>query len=333
MANDTQGVFEIRGEQLWQARKRLGVSRGVVGRILGVNDKTYGAIERKNAEIPPEAREQAALFVQLATGADDGADWQAKEREPKVELPFARPACPKCAISLVVKSAQHTSPQRGTYFYFRCKVCRARFWSSDGTLHAVNEGRGNWKNVKGRPKCPDCNRVCWVETRSSVRHGKRLWKCQKCDKLYALVSGKPVLAVLPKRLKRSPLKNRDCPKCGGHRLRIRSRPPNASYWYFSCPDCPGRFRWNKKLNRLVVAKGPSRKRHAGRKPGMTLERIAEAEQLERLVVKFGGERGAFKKAVEQFRKESYPLLDYHTMYERCEKMRYDLKRSKKTGRK
>ncbi len=38
---------EIRGHSLWEARKRVSLSRGDVGRLIGLHDKTVGEIERK----------------------------------------------------------------------------------------------------------------------------------------------------------------------------------------------------------------------------------------------------------------------------------------------
>jgi len=60
------------------------------------------------------------------------------------------------------------------------------------------------------------------------------------------------------------------------------------------------YRWNKKLKRLVVAKGPSKKRRVGRTPGMTKARKATAQKLLKLQAQFAeqsGTRGALKKAV------------------------------------
>lgn len=325
-------AFKLRGSELWQARKRLRVNRGVVARMLGLHDKTYGAIERKNLSIPPEALEKAHLVVRLADGIN-GDRWEPKDREAKIDLPFPRPDCPTCRTPLTTKSVNQ-SRTRGKVFYFRCKQCERRFWSNTGELHRANEGRGNWKDVAGRPKCPACDVLCWIEGRSSSRHGKRFWRCPKCKKLYARIRGKIEAANFPvHRRSIRFLKNRVCPKCGAERLRLRSRPPNSPHWYFVCPDCNGRFRWNKKLKRLVVAKGASRKRHPGRKPGMTKERAKEAARIEELVQQNGGRRGALKKAVEKFRAESYPNLDFHTVYERVQKMRHDCKSAKKTGNK
>ena len=235
---------EIRGHSLWEARKRVSLSRGDVGRLIGLHDKTVGEIERKNLPVPDRAMRRTALFLELTQPGLSSREWHPISPGPKVVLPFPRPDCPNCKIRLTTRSAKHSSPQRGQYFYFQCGNCKARFWSSDGTPHAANEGRGNWKNVAG-PKCRDCNRLCWVEGRSSRRHGRQFWKCPKCDKVYLSVRGKAVLTDRPKPLKRvSFLKSRDCPRCTGKRLRIRTRPPNAPYWYFMCPDCGAGFRWN-----------------------------------------------------------------------------------------
>ncbi|MGH9561984.1 MAG: hypothetical protein ACRD3S_11065, partial [Terracidiphilus sp.] len=103
--------------------------------------------------------------------------------------------------------------------------------------------------------------------------------------------------------------------------------------YFMCPDCRASFRWNKELNRLVVAQGPSKKRHVGRRPGMTPERRTKAERLETLIGQFGGKRGSIKKAVQQFGKEFYPNMDFYTVNELARKMRQDLHRSPKVGSK
>ena len=291
---------EISGQQLWQARKHLGLSRGHVGRMLHLPDKTVGAIERKDLPIPDAARANAALFMKLA-GSDNGRAWRPKAREPKVKLPFARPTCPDCKLQLVVKSAHHRSPQRGTYFYFRCPQCKQRFWSNDGVTHRAKVGRGNWKNLSDRPTCPDCHQVCWFDGRASRTHKKRIWACPRCKKRYVNAAGQPNEITLPKHLKRVPfLPSRTCPKCHSNRLRLRTRPPNAPYWYFRCPDCEVGFRWNGKLKRLVVAKGPSKERRVGRAPGMTKARKATAQWLLKLQARFGeqsGSRGALKKAV------------------------------------
>lgn len=328
-------TFGLRGDELWRARKRLGVSRGAAARALGLHDKTYGAIERRGGSIPPESLEQALLFVRLANGIN-GDHWEPKERKPKTELPFSRPDCPDCKIPLTTKSV-NLSPVRGRTFYFQCKQCGGRFWSNDGEIRRANEGRGNWKNLKGRPKCSDCAETCWVDERAGQRRRKRIWICPKCKKRYTRSKGNLMAVELePKRRRVSFLRNRDCPKCSGLRLRLRASPPNAPYWYFNCPDCHERFRWNPELGRLVVARGKSKKRHAGRKPGMTKERIAEAERIEDLVRDNGGQRGALKQAVEQFRKESGSKLDFHTDYERVQKIRQDYRAyrtAQKHGRK
>jgi len=293
-------MSETSGLQLWQARKHLGLSRGQVGRMIGLHDKTLGAIERKDSPVPDAAKAKAALFMELA-GSGNGLAWQPKAREPKVKLPFARPTCPDCKLLLAVKSAYHRSPQRGTYFYFRCLNCKRRFWSNDGVAHGAKVGRGNWKNLSERPTCPDCRQVCWLDGRAGRAHKKRIWACPRCKKRYVSVAGKPEMIVLPKHLKRVPfLASRTCPKCQGNHLRVRTRPPNAPYWYFVCPDCRVGYRWNKKLGRLVVAKGPSKKRSVGRAPGMTKARKATAQRLLKLQAQFteqNGIRGALKKAV------------------------------------
>jgi RNase P subunit RPR2 len=321
--------LEISGHALWEARKRIGASRGLVGRMLGLHDKTVGAIERKNLPIPEPAKQNATLFIELAGNDPRGRTWEPKAREPKIRLPFARPSCPTCTLLLVVKSANHLSPQRGRYFYFRCPSCKEKFWSNDGIAHRAKIGRGNWKELPDRVSCPDCDQMCWADGRASKRHGKRVWECPRCKKHYFSVQGKPVVAVLPKRLKRIPfLNSRICPKCRGERLRLRARPPNAPHWYFNCPDCGTGYRWNKKLERLVIAKGPSKKRRVGRTRGMSKPRIADAKRLLELQAQHaqrGGSRGALKKAVA----EVFPKDNPASAYVRANRILYDYRQLKR----
>lgn len=320
---------EISGHALWEARKRIGASRGLVGRMIGLHDKTVGAIERKNLPVPDVARSKAALLLELCEGAAANPTWNPKAAQPKIELPFRRPKCPSCTIPLTLRSAKHASPQRGQYFYFQCKGCAQRFWSNDGTVRPAKEGRGNWKDVKGRLTCPKCDQVCWFDGRASATHKKSIWACPRCKERYVNVGGKPESIVLPKHRKMVAfLPNRKCPKCSGERLQIRASPPNAPYWYFTCPDCGVGYRWNKKLKRLVIAKGPSKKRRVGRARGMTKARIAEAQKLLKLQAQHAqrsGSRGALKKAVA----DVFPQGDPSANYVRANRTLYDYRQIKR----
>ena len=200
---DSSNQEPISGRLLWEARKQLKLSRGEMGRLIGLDYRALAVIERKNEMVPSAAGAMAVTLIRRARELLSPT-WRPVERKTSIQLPFDRPNCPECNRSLVLKSV-NKSHARGTVFYFRCPSCQRRYWSVDGVLKKANEGRGNWKNVPGRFECPDCHEICWFDGRASGRYGRTIWQCPKCKKRFQNVNGgRPELMRLPKPLKRVP---------------------------------------------------------------------------------------------------------------------------------
>ncbi len=228
--------------------------------------------------------------------------------------------------------SRHRKPSRtrGPYWYFDCSQCGRRYWSSDGKPHPVNPDGNNLRDLPGRPTCPRCKEPCRAAASPGKKQKYRYWSCLKCGERYQKTR-KGVVQVDPKNRKAkkiSFLKSRRCPACGDESLSSQSHPPSTPHWYFRCSECDASFRWNKSLSRLVQLrrrKGYHRQRQAGRKLGMTPDRMAEAARLELLIQKHGNRRGALKLAV----KEVYPSQEFHSAYQRANKTLTLYRRTKK----
>jgi hypothetical protein len=86
---------------------------------------------------------------------------------------------------------------------------------------------------------------------------------------------------------------------------------------------------NRVFQRARTMREPSKEsKHAGRPTGMTEERIKEGRELEKLIEKYGGKRGAIKKAAIEVYRGVRPDL----AYDRARQTRKDYRRWKTTNR-
>jgi tRNA(Ile2) C34 agmatinyltransferase TiaS len=220
--------------------------------------------ERLDAALAAPHVTSARRIIQLAERAGESRSVHSSFANSRLRavLPFRRPTCPNCRHSLYVACTQYTV-RRGEFWYFRCPSCGRRYWSADGRAHPVNPKGGNWRMLKGRPRCKRCRLEC-------SRKARHYWECPKCRRRYRSVRGRAVPTVPGGRaIVTLPfLPTRRCPHCGNTRVGIRARPhpPKVRYYYFRCSSCGKNSRFDKNVGGLVPLEPrekPARARHAG----------------------------------------------------------------------
>ena len=246
-----QIVKALRFSQVRDARRVLDMKGRTAAAIIGVPYADLRTGERVDAIVPAASIGRAHELVALA---QRGGRKLANSRLPDkprllAALPFARPRCVSCRHLLYVVGSNHSKP-RGRHWYFKCPICGRRYWSNRGGANPVRLKGGNWRQLRGRVRCPSCAVEC-----SRKAH---YWKCPVCAQTYRNMKGRAVptvpgnhpIIVLPF------LRKRECPHCESTRLWIRMRPhpPSVRHFYFRCASCRKTCRFDRSLGRLVALK-------------------------------------------------------------------------------
>ena len=194
----------LRFSQLRNARRVLDMKGRIAAGIVGMPYHQLRKGERLDAVVP-------AQYVKSARGVIDLADLVRKSPEThgaighrRLALPFRRPRCGQCRIELHSVGSKYTV-RRGEHWYFLCPRCGRRYWSNDGRAHPVKPKGGNWRLLKDRIRCNDCQIECSVVEPRAKRSRSRLWECPQCRKRYRNVAGRAV----PNRSTQAPRKRRD----------------------------------------------------------------------------------------------------------------------------
>jgi transposase-like protein len=219
----------LNGVDFRRARRLLKMPQYIAAAICGLSQTELNEIERGNLALPQVALDGGLTINRLASQIrqnlpklqpSDAASWKHNK------LSFTRPNCPHCNTALRSHHHSERSESRGRYWRFECPSCDRRFWSTDGTPHPV--GRGAWKVLADRVRCPDCDVDCVTAASPGKRSVKRFWRCPKCDQRYRSENGIAVLTQPGGHPKLLPfLPDRNCPKCEAGHLYIKGRPETA----------------------------------------------------------------------------------------------------------
>jgi uncharacterized protein YbaR (Trm112 family) len=285
---------EIKGQAFRQIRRILGWKSSGAALVLGITYAELQTIETRNNPFPHIARPALANVLQLARRLPaEPPPWiQNWDRfsKPSATMPFSIPPCPGCGSNLAVEGKQE-SRFRGLYWYLGCCGCSGKYWSADGNIELANIGRGWMRKIVDRPMCPHCRVQCVVIGSPGSSMSQRYFACQKCKRHYRIKNGKPVLTTpfLGPRVELSFLPDRSCPNCKRGRLRIKFRPPSRTYYLFNCRgdgSCRRSFRWNEKLQKLVLLKARKPRKGRGSRRGRPSGRGPELDRRVNLAAAF-----------------------------------------------
>jgi hypothetical protein len=244
-------VDEIRFSDVRAARRVLDMKGRVAAGILGMSYNELRKGERADSPVPAQCAKSAEGILQLAERvrrSPGPGRREAANPRLRVLLPFKRPRCLDCRCPLWIAVTAY-SVRRGEHWYFKCGKCGRRYWSNDGRANPVNSKGGNWRALKNRVRCEDCGVEC------SKKSGY-YWECPRCRKRYRNLKGRVQPTIRGFHVVRHLpfLHTRNCPNCGKPRLQIRARPhpPKVRCYYFECSACRKRYKFDKKIGRLVL---------------------------------------------------------------------------------